>query len=401
MMKVLEIDFETYSEVPLAGKQSVGLYNYCAHSSTIPLMLGYKLPGSKTVKLWMCEDEPMPEELREALMDPDVFIMAFNSAFERYILWLKLGIQIPVSRFIDPQVGARYLSLPGDLDEVSTILRLPIQLAKDKRGHELIKLFCEPQAAKKKRGEEQQYYRATKQTHPAEWAIFCEYCKQDIVAEAEAARRMYILRALPLPPMEQKIWELDQKVNDRGIPVDIEFVQKAYKLATRSKKEALDRQNAITGLENANSGTQLKPWLKVRGYPFNTLRKETVDSVLKDPEVKLTDDARTVLKARREASSTSYQKLNAIMRQISPDGRLRGQFIYLGSSRCGRWSGNAVQMHNLARPDKTFEDMENVEKARAMIYAEDYDGIKKEFGSVLLVVKNCIRTVFDTRLVTA
>src|SRR5258708_2176670 len=107
---------------------------------------------------------------------------------------------------------------------------------------------------------------------------------------------------------------------------------------------------------------------------------------------------------RAEAASTSYQKLGKILEAVSPDGRLRNQFIFMGSSRCGRWSGNAVQLHNMARPalvGKTdtcpgydFEDQKVVKEARAMIYAEDYDGIKVKYGSVLLVVKSLIRTVF-------
>jgi DNA polymerase len=404
-LNILKIDFETYGTVELGGQQSVGTYNYCQHPDTEVLMLGHKMPGETKASLWEPHRGGFPSFLRDALRDPDVFVEAFHSTFERYILDFKLGITVPVSRFIDPQVSARYLSMPGDLETVCEILDLPPAFAKDKRGEELIKLFCEPQKNKKKRGEEQTFYKADWTTHPEEWEIFGEYCKQDVIAEEEVARREQILGALPLPDFERRLWEFDQKVNDRGIPVDRDFVEKAYALAVRSKQEALDRQNLITGLENANSPDQLKGWLKPRGYPFNTLRKETVDSVLKDPDIKLADEARVVLKARREASSTSYKKLAAIMRQLSPDNRLRGQFIFLGSPRCGRWSGNAVQLHNMARPavlgiteqnpkGYDFEDMEVVMEARGMIQREDYDGIKAKFGSVLLTVKSVIRTVF-------
>lgn len=395
MSRVLRLDFETYSDVPLSGSDSVGVWNYANHPSTQVLMAAYKLPGSPVVQLWEPYLGTMPQILRDTLVDSDVTISAFNSAFERYILQYVLGITIPAKRFIDPQVGARYLSMPGDLDEVSTILGLPEHLAKDKRGETLVKLFCEPQLAKKKRGEFQTYYKADWATHPEEWRAFGEYCKQDVVAEEEVSRRMEILGALPLPPFERKLWEFDQRINDLGIPVDLDFVSKAYKLATRAKQEAKDRQNAITGLENANSVTQLLPWAQERGYPFSTLNKNTVDSVLKDPEVKLSDECRTVLKARREAGSTSYTKLSAIMQRVSKDGRLRGMFVFMGSARCGRWAGSGVQLQNLARPDKVFEEMENVVAAREMVRGERYDEIKARFGSVLLVVKNLIRTVFS------
>lgn len=397
MNKILHIDFEVFSEAELAGKASVGLWNYWHHPSTEILMAGYELSYEKGKKLWEPHLDVIPEDLKKAILDPAVMISTFNSAYERGGLE-KLGFIVPVSRFIDPQASARYLSLPGDLDEVSTILGLPQELAKDKRGKALIDLFCKPQKLRKKRGEEQKYGRNNWETHPAEWEEFKKYCVQDVVAEEEVSRREEILGALPLPPFERKVWEFDQKVNDRGIPTDVEFVQKMYRLAVRSKKEAKEAFEKLTGVSNANSPSQVKAWAKPQGYPFGTLRKETVTSVLKDPEIKLTDVCRQALQMRREAASTSYQKLAKILQQVSSDGRLRGQFIYLGSARCGRWAGNAVQLHNMARPGllngHDFEDQKVVREARRMVYLEDYDGIKAKYGSVLLVVKNLIRTVF-------
>lgn len=393
-MQILHIDYETRSRVPLSGKESVGLWNYAHHESTEPLMCAFAF-GEEDPKLWVCHETPMPEELRGGLENPNQPLSAFNSTFERYITKFKVGIETPASRYEDPQTGARYLSLPGDLDEVSSILGLPEHLAKDKRGNALIKLFCEPQVLKKKKGREERIYWADWTTHPEQWEQFKNYCKRDIVAERECARRMKLLGALPLPPFERQVWEFDQRCNDAGIPVDRDLVMAALKTATRAKQEAKDRQNIITGLENANSTTQLLPWAQERGYPFSTLNKATIDSVLKDPEVVLTDECRTVLEARKEAGSTSYTKLSAIMRQICNDNRLRNMFVYMGSARCGRWSGNSVQLHNLSRPDKVFEEAENIVLAREMIRQEDYDGIKQKFGSPLLVVKNIIRTMFS------
>ena len=400
MNKILRLDFETRGTAELSGKNSVGLYNYANHPETQVLMLAWKF-DTKEPLLWQPHLlDTMPLTLYKALRDPEVTVSAFNSAFERYILQYKLGITIPASRFLDPQVGARYLSMPASLEEVGDVLDLPPNLRKDKRGEALIDLFSEPKTRKKKEGGGV-YFNDWK-SHPKEWEEFCEYCRQDVVTEEEISRRMEILGALPLPPFERKLWVFDQRVNDRGMPVDVDFVQKALRLALRAKSEALERQNKLTGLENANSQAQLLPWVRARGYLFNTLRKETVDAVLKDPETKITPECREVLKARREAASTSYTKLAAILRQVCPDGRLRNQFIFMGSSRCGRWAGNAVQLHNMARPDGTFEKRKNLEDARALIYAEDYEGIKERFkdektgkpGSVLLVIKNCIRTVF-------
>jgi len=313
----------------------------------------------------------------------------------------KLGYIIPANRFIDPQVGGRYLSLPASLEVQGRVLGLPPSLAKHERGDELIKLFCERVHQKAtKKAPARDYYNDWN-SHPVEWQEFLEYGKQDVVAEGELLRRMRVLKALPLPEFEQRLWLFDQTVNDRGMPVDVDFVRKMYKLAVKAKAEAKANFEKMTGVENANSPTQIKAWASTQGYPYATLKKDTVTSVLKDPDIKLTDTCREALKMRAEAASTSYQKLGKILETVSPDGRLRGQFIFLGSSRCGRWSGNAVQLHNMARPlppkdlnGYDFEDQKVVKEARALVYGEKYDEIKARYGSVLLVIKSLIRTVF-------
>ena len=404
MIKVLKIDFETRGLFEIGGQKGVGLYNYFQDPFTIILMMAYKLPGETITKLWQpaALGERMPEELRVAIFDPDVSIEAYNSAFERYALQFKLGIKLPPERFIDPQVGGRYLALPADLESVCEILNLPPHLTKDKRGDAVIDLFCKPKYPKKKEGEPQgEPYFNDWNSHPVEWEQFGEYCKKDVDAEEEVYRRLEILEALPMPEFERNLWFFDQRVNDRGIPTDLEFAQKAYKLAQTAKAEMLASQNKITGLANANSRDQLLPWAKERGYPYNTLNKSFIEAVLADPTYTLTDECREVLTARLTAGSNSYTKLAAIIRLICPDGRLRNQFIYLGSPRCGRWSGGGVQPHNLPRtspPKKVngydFEDVEVLVEARQMIYREDYDGIKKKYGNVLEVIKSTLRTVF-------
>lgn len=399
--QALRLDFETYSDVELGGKMSVGLHNYATHPSTIALMLAFKFP-EQNVRIWFPHEGLMPEDLRAALLDAKQVLSAYNSSFERYILKYVLDIDVPASRFEDPQPSARYLSMPGALGTVGEILGLPAHLAKDKRGEELIELFSKPKYRSLGRGKGKEKYRNDHISHPAEWAEFGEYCKRDVTAEEAVAYREWILEAFPLPPFERKLWIFDQEINDRGMPVDVDFVQKAYKLAMRGKQEAMQAQNKITGLENSNSPKQLLPWLRQRGYPFNTTRKNTVEVVLNDPEVKLTPEARAVLISRKEAASTSYTKFSAILRQVSKDGRLRNQFIFMGSSRCGRWSGNAVQLHNMARPDGIFEDMKNVNAARKMVYDENYEGLNTSFIDpktkkpmpALLVIRSLVRTVF-------
>lgn len=403
-MNVLKTDFETRSHVLIGGSTGVGLFNYMNHPTTSVLMQAYKLPGDTGPcrRLWQPHEGPMPKELEEALDDPNVQIEAFNSAFERYVLQYKLNKKIHPSRFIDPQVAGRYLCLPPDLASMCEILDVPEHFAKDKRGEILIKLFCEPVVEKKsKKNPDPRTYFNDWNSHPAEWAQFGDYCKKDVDAEEELLRREEILQAWPMSDFERRLWIFDQVVNDRGMPVDLEFVESALWIATEAKRISLEKQNAITGLANSNSRDQLLPWVRERGYPYNTVNKAFIEAALSDTQFVMTPECRTVLEARLSAGSTSYTKLEAVKRHLCPDGVVRGMFIYLGSSRCGRWAGNAVQPHNFPRPSPPkkvngadFEDTDTLKEARAMIYKHDYQGIEKKYGNVLEVIKSTLRTVF-------
>jgi DNA polymerase bacteriophage-type len=409
----LIVDFETRGAVDLRGKNSVGLHNYATHPETEALMLGYALttlrekPSPSLWRIW--SREQMPTDLASGLANPNIPIAAWNSQFERYIFLYKLGVMLPIERFQDPQASSRYLSLTGDLKDDGRALWLPPDLAKEHKGEEYIKLFSMLTRVKesKKKGTPAQAYFRDCVTDTEAWEGFEDYCKQDVVAEWEMMRREALVQAFPLPERERRIWVFDQRVNDRGIPVDIEFVQKALDLAIRAKQQALRRISELTGVENPNSIPKMLAWFQSQGYPEDSLDKDFVTPVLKKQRDLLTPLCIKVLEARKAAASTTYQKLAAILRQVSPDGRLRNQFIYMGSSRCGRWSGNAVQLHNMARPEELFEDRKIMDRARALIMASDYDGIIREFGkksedpneppdygAVLLVVKNTIRTVF-------
>ena len=405
MVDELHLDYESRS--PL-DPSKVGLDRYIFDPQTEPLFLWYRL-NRGDYKLWrIWEKQPIHPELHEAFLSPNVMLVAFNSAFERYMTH-RLGYVIPASRFIDPQVGGRYLSLPASLGVQSEVLGVPAHLAKDKRGSELIALFCQKVVVKEKKATKTRpaipassYYNDWN-SHPKEWEEFLEYGRRDVSSEGDLLRRMRLLGGMPLPEFEQRVWLFDQAVNDRGMPVDKPFVEKMYRLALRAKEEAKTGFEKMTGVVNANSPAQIKAWAVTQGYPYPSIGKDVVTSALKDPNLKLTDVCRAALKMRREAASTSYQKLGKILAAISPDNRLRGQFVFMGSSRCGRWSGNAVQLHNLARPVLLigpdgkmydFEDQKVVMEARALVHGEKYDEIMAKYGTVLLVVKNLIRTVF-------
>src|SRR5271155_902408 len=374
----LFVDFETASEVDL---ESVGLANYASHRSTRVLMLSYAIDNGE-VELWEPHKSPrLPKDLADALIDPSIFKVAWNAPFEIEIFSKNLHIDIPMEFWIDAQVQARYLSLPGGLDKVGKILGLP-EDEKKKYGTKLINMFCFPSSM----GGEETLFGLSEpvfkdwNTHPREWEEFCEYCKGDVVAERTLFYRM---NSLPIPETEQRVWYLDQKINNTGLPVAREFADNAYAMAVTARNKLIASLKEKTGLENPNSGAQFLEWVKKEGFPFGSIRKEFVVSALNEPAAtsKLTPLGREVLKIRQEAAKNSYTKLEKLHNFVSPDGRLRHQFLFYGASRTGRWSGTGVQVQNLTRPMKEVE--KKYERALEIITAGDYEAAEKEFSSVI------------------
>lgn len=325
----------------------------------------------------------------QCALGSDCELAAWNAGFERNIFSQVLGIHTPAERWSDPSTWARHLSLPGSLQSVGDILGFGDE-GKSKEGKRLIKLFCEPASMG---GEEtlfgitEAYFREPEK-HAADWELFKEYCRQDVRTERRIAKE---LEPFKLTATEKKVWCLDQRINDTGLPVNRAFVKKALTLAARSKEELGAQLKEKTGLENPNSRDQMLEWIRSQKYPYSSLEKGTVASALAGTEI--TPLCREVLEIRKEASKTSYKKFEAILDRLGNDDRLRNQYLYLGAARSGRWSGSGVQVQNLPRPTKEVE--KNLEKTLAQIEVLDYDGLKAEHPSVITAVTSCVRSSFQ------
>jgi Casjensviridae DNA polymerase len=402
-LDTLHGDFESRSEVALGKDEgSVGLYNYAVHHSTKALMFAWAVNGSK-VMLWeILQGQPMPVILKEAIEDPEVKFAAWNSPFERLIFQHVLGIIIPVKRWVDPQASARYMSLPSDLKTAALALGLPPEFQKDKAGEKLIDVFSKLTIPRKRRAKKgvvyvppAPYFRDYN-SDPLLWDDFGQYCIQDVAAEREIMRRLEVFRVYPLPEKERLIWELDQKINDIGMPADRKFARNNYALGKKASDAAVAKLVTMTGLENPKSPKQFLGWAKERGYKPNTLKKEYVAFALDDKDNPMPDDLRQAMEVRKIAAASSYSKLLKIESNMNSEDRLPHQFIFMGSSRAGRWSSAGAQLHNMARPTPEFEEEENLDAAREMIYNLDYDGLVSKFGEPLVMsgVKSSIRSSF-------
>ena len=370
----LHLDFETYSEIDL---KNVGLDNYLAHPSTEVLMLAWATNDALPA-MWFPGDGPLPDHVRLLIESPAIAKWAFNSEFERSVAERLLGLKSPIGAWRDPMIMARYASIPGDLDFVGHVLKLPLDEAKMKEGTKLISLFCKPHTTKKKGT-----FRNTKETHPEQWAAFVEYCKRDVIAERLIAEK---LKAFTLPEQERKLYELDQAINQRGMPVDMDFVRKASVIVAEEQAELMALARAATGVDNPNSRDQMLAYLKTQGYQYGSLGARWVNKSL--AETDLTAGGRTALELRKKLAKSSTAKLEALANFVSADGRLRNQYVYMGAARTNRWSGRGVQLQNL--PRATVRDIPG---ATAAILTGNRAEVAK-FGSVLEVIASCLRSAF-------
>lgn len=258
-MTSLVLDFE--STMPGVDIRHDGLDNYVAKAE--PLCLAYALDDG-LIELIDFTDRPayLFPHLATMIRNPNVTKIAHNISFERAFL-RKLGLDTPLDEWIDTSVMSRYAGLPSKLADVCKALKLG-DLGKHEDGTRLIKKFCVP----KKDGT----YRS-RTSDPADWQKFLDYCKGDVTAEREVFRR---LKAFQLPPREKLLWKLDEKINRRGLPVDMNYVVSASRQAATKKQEIKQELRALTGLENPNSREQFLGWAKARGYEFNSLGKAFV-----------------------------------------------------------------------------------------------------------------------------
>ena len=381
-------DFETRSLLDLSER---GLDNYARHPSTQVLLMAYAFDNGP-VQLWQAHQGPMPVDAQRAILNPFIRKAAWNASFEHAILKHVLGISVPHEQSIDIMVCARYLSLPGKLEECGPRIGLPEVLQKLEEGKRLIKKFCEPwETDKKKKLFDMGLPFRDHRSDPEDWKLFCDYCRQDVIAEREIYRRMW---NFPLPSTEHLGWRLDQRINERGLPTSLNFVTNALSMAEKYREEKLlSRLTELTGLENTNSRNQVLDWVKTRGYSFGSLRKEFVTLALNAKDSKLTPEGREVLTLRQEAGRNSYRKFETIKNHISNDGRLRHQFLFLRAARNGRWAGQGVQVQNLVRPSKEVE--KNYKRAVELIETNNYPTVITEFGSVINTVTSCVRSSFQ------
>ena len=272
-------------------------------------------------------------------------------------------------------VASAYLGLPLTLAGVGAVLKLEQQ--KMTEGKALIRYFCVPYDT---------IHGVPKFRSPADapdkWKIFKAYNKRDVETEMEIEAK---ISKFPVP---QSVWEeyiLDQKINDRGIQVDMPFVQNAIQIGDTVKKALTEKLSDITGLENPNSVQQMKNWLSESGLEMQSLgKKEVQEQLLTAPA-----HIREVLQLRQQTSKSSVKKYTAMQNVVCHDHRARGMFQFYGANRTGREAGRIIQLQNL--PQNHLPDLE---EARDLVLSGDIDALDMLYEDIPDTLSQLIRTAF-------
>ncbi len=374
----LSIDIETKSSVDI-GK--AGVYKYAQSPDFGILLFAYSLDDSPVRVIDLAGGEKIPETIRLALMDPAVTKHAYNAAFEWYCL-NRAGYQTPLEQWKCTMAHGLYCGYTAGLDATGKAIGLPQEKQKLATGKALIKYFCTPCKPTKANGGRTWNL---PEHAPEKWELFKEYCGQDVVTEKAILRR---LEMFPMPEEEEKLWQMDVRMNAYGVRVDTGLIGGALSIHERSTEELIRKAASITGLSNPNSTAQLLGWLRGQGTELPDLRKETVSETLDNPE-NLPEEVKTVLEIRQQLGKTSIKKYEAMKTACCTDERVRGLTQYYGANRTGRWAGRMVQMQNLPR-----NYLKTLDYARKLVKAGNYEGVKALYGNVPDTLSQLIRTAF-------
>lgn len=390
-VRTLHLDYETFCELDL---KKVGLDVHSAHPSCRVLMCAYRLDRGP-LQHWQPHLERMPRELRRALKDPRCLKWGFNAQFERVITKRVLKIKTPIKGWRCSMALAYMHCFAGQLEQVGAQIGLRVDKQKSKDGKRLIKIFCMPNKPTKN----QPYVIRDWNTDPELWEEFCDYNKQDVVAEESILRKLNPEK-YPIPEFEWELYELDQRINDRGIPVDMQFIDNIIWMSAERKRVLLARMAKIAKVKNANSTAQILPWLKANGYPETDLRADSVKKALakhKKGDIKLPKLCVRMLKLRQFASLTSVNKAKTAKLVVGKGNCVRYQLQFGGASRTLRWAGRKVQSQNMKRTPKMLDAEEDDTKlsfVTNLIRDGDMSNLELAVGEPMIALSGCMRSMF-------
>ena len=343
-MKIVSIDFETRSTVDL---RKTGVYAYAADASTDVWCMAYSWDG-EDVSVWR-PGQPIDSKLEDWIVEGGK-LQAWNASFER-VIWNSIMAprynwpRARSAQWYCTMAQASTAGLPRALGQAAAVLGVEEQ--KDKAGQALMLRMARP-----------------RRTNPDGTHVWWEtedkvealvaYCRQDVRTEMDVSTHIPYLS-----DSERQLYLLDQRINDRGVLLDRDLLDRVRVLADESKAEIDAEIYRLTRGEvrSATNGMHLVAWLRKYGVLTSSVDKQAVAEILAVPD--LHPVIRRVLELRQAGAKSSTAKLNAMEYAASEDGRMRGLLVYHGAAT-GRWSGKLVQPQNFPRPVRKQDELNEI-----------------------------------------
>ena len=396
------LDWETYSEAGYLwdaqrgrwgslpgfseqkrGLGAVGLRAYVEHPSFDVIVLGYDLKDLYGVVQWR-PGQPYPHALLEYVKSGGL-LQSWNVAFELTVWNLHMVPRygwppLAIEQMRCVMAKARASALPGKLKETGAVLKLANQ--KLAEGDRLIRKFTQPRNPTKSDDSR----RCVVNAYDPDGALFLEYNRVDVLSESEAATRIP-----DLTPTELEVWLTDQRINWRGVQVDLESVSNCIAIVEQAHAKYNAELRTLTGgvVQAASELPAMQAWARAQGEPLYEMTEEYLTSRLADPS--LVPSVRRMIEIRQLIGSASVKKLFALRWQTARDGRIHDILKYY-AARTGRWTGEGPQPQNLYKGQ--FEKIDEVERALGAIATRSLELVEYEYGDALECVNGVLRSLF-------
>jgi DNA polymerase bacteriophage-type len=376
-VSALHLDFETCSAVNL---KTVGAHVYARHPSTQVICASYAL-NDDPVCTTDFRDGLLGLKHVDTLIQKGVSVHGWNVVFERliwsHVIAPRLGFEpIRPDQTVCTMATAALYGLPLKLATAAQVIGSPYQ--KNLAGHGVMLRMARPRST---------IPRCVwwHETDPAKLDQLIDYNRDD--NEAERA----ISKLLPrMTEFERRVWLADQRMNDRGMPVDSNFLVEAFTM-TNAEMSRLSRSLELVTAGRVTSINQvgaLTDWLEERGYPKGVgVSRDMLELALAKPQPPLVLQA---LSIRHEAAKSSTAKLHAIDQFTPTGGRACGLVQYGGAIRTLRWAGRGPQLQNFPRPSIKHVGV----AADAIAQGIEVDTLRQIFGQPLDVISSCLRGAF-------
>jgi len=339
-------DFETRSTVDL---KRAGLYRYFEHPSTEIICMSWRV-GDGTIYGWTPRS-PDPTALLEHVAAGGL-VRAHNAAFER-AAWAKLRAtthphwpELRIEQQDCTMARAAAMALPQSLDQLAKALKTKAQ--KNEAGHKLMMRMCKPRRVEADGT-------VVWWNDPQMLEDLGAYCDDDVAAETDIDDMLPLLT-----DTERRVWILDQKINERGVALDLKSISRAIEVVGEAQKRADERMWWITDgdVQKCTETAKLVAWLNRRGIPCASVAKGEQEEIILTTQLFGDERAQEAIELRAASAKSSTAKFKAMLSAVGADGRSRGVLNYHTAST-GRWGGRLWQPQNLPRvdPDRDLPDV--------------------------------------------